>query len=180
MTSVQFEWGDNFRVKPNELFMDINGGDKNRVFLHDLIKITEGTVSEGTIFMHIKIGPNTLDHFQSVYFLISFKKLNRIWRDLVKTHFFRKKRHENTTHLNIRELRCEKCDFTTNRPGHLKTHKESIHSGFIYSCNYCDMKQNNCVYWRNTKTPNHITLSQNLTKISAHPDGGPCSGSADA
>ena len=34
--------------------MDINRGDKNRVFLHDLIKITEGTVSEGTIFMHIK------------------------------------------------------------------------------------------------------------------------------
>ena len=33
--------------------MDINGGDKNGVFLHDLIKITEGTVSEGTIFMHI-------------------------------------------------------------------------------------------------------------------------------
>ena len=33
--------------------MDINRGDKNRVFLHDLIKITEGTVSEGTIFMHI-------------------------------------------------------------------------------------------------------------------------------
>ena len=47
-------WGDTFGVKPNELFMDINGGDKNRVFLHDLIKITEGTVSEGTIFMHIK------------------------------------------------------------------------------------------------------------------------------
>ena len=46
-------WGDNFRVKPNELFMDINGGDKNRFFLHDLIKITEGTVSDGTIFMHI-------------------------------------------------------------------------------------------------------------------------------
>jgi len=43
--------------------MDINGGDKNRVFLHDLIKITEGTVSEGTIFMHI--GPNS-DH---LYFL---------------------------------------------------------------------------------------------------------------
>ena len=33
--------------------MDINGGDHNRVFLHDLIKITEGTVLEGTIFMHI-------------------------------------------------------------------------------------------------------------------------------
>ena len=46
-------WGDNFRVKPNELFMDINGGDKNRVFHHELIKITEGTVLEGTIFMHI-------------------------------------------------------------------------------------------------------------------------------
>ena len=45
--------GDNLRVKSNELFMDINGGDKNRVFLHDLIKITEETVSEGTIFMHI-------------------------------------------------------------------------------------------------------------------------------
>ena len=51
-------WGDNFRVKPNELFMDINGGDKNRVFLHDLIKITEGTVSEGTIFMHINLSKN--------------------------------------------------------------------------------------------------------------------------
>ena len=24
--------GDTFGVKPNELFMDINGGDKNRVF----------------------------------------------------------------------------------------------------------------------------------------------------
>ena len=34
--------------------MDINGGDKNRAILHDLIKITEGTVSEGTIVMHIK------------------------------------------------------------------------------------------------------------------------------
>ena len=44
--------GDTFGVKPNELFMDINGGDKNGIFLHDLIKITEGTVSEGTIFMH--------------------------------------------------------------------------------------------------------------------------------
>jgi hypothetical protein len=38
--------------------MDINGGDKNRVFLHDLIKITEGTVSEGTIFMHISFVTN--------------------------------------------------------------------------------------------------------------------------
>ena len=47
--------GDTFGVKPNELFMDINGGDKNGIFLHDLIKITEGTVSEGTIFMHIII-----------------------------------------------------------------------------------------------------------------------------
>ena len=50
-------WGDNFRVKPNELFMDINGGDKNRVFLHDLIKITEGTVSEGTIFGKVENCP---------------------------------------------------------------------------------------------------------------------------
>jgi len=46
-------WGDNFGIKPYELFMNINGGDKNRVFLHDLVKITEGAVSEGTIFMHI-------------------------------------------------------------------------------------------------------------------------------
>ena len=34
--------------------MNINGGDKNRVFHHELVKITEGTVSEGTIFMHIQ------------------------------------------------------------------------------------------------------------------------------
>ena len=43
--------------------MDINGGDKNRVFLHDLIKITEGTVSEGTIFMHIELSAET-ENFQ--------------------------------------------------------------------------------------------------------------------
>jgi len=47
-----------------------------------------------------------------------------------------KKRHENTTHLNIRELKCEKCDFTTNRPGHLKNHKESIHEGIMYDCDH--------------------------------------------
>ena len=50
--------------------MDINGGDKNRVFLHvdfcpdDLIKITEGTVhtvSEGTIFMRIDGVPISMD-----------------------------------------------------------------------------------------------------------------------
>ena len=46
--------GDTFGVKPSELFMDINGGDKNRFFLHNLIKITEGIVSQGTIFMHIR------------------------------------------------------------------------------------------------------------------------------
>ena len=50
--------------------MDINGGDKNRVFLHDLIKITEGTVSEGTIFMHIN----------KYYILNSFRFYPR-WRD---------------------------------------------------------------------------------------------------
>ena len=45
--------GNNFGVKPIELFMDINGGDKNGVFLHDLIKTTEKTVSEGKVFMYI-------------------------------------------------------------------------------------------------------------------------------
>ena len=43
--------------------MDINGGDKNRVFHHDLIKITEGTVSEGTIFMHIQLIFNTAQSY---------------------------------------------------------------------------------------------------------------------
>ena len=33
--------------------MDINGGDISGVFLLDLIKIMEETVSEGTLFMHI-------------------------------------------------------------------------------------------------------------------------------
>ena len=41
--------------------MDINGGDKNRVFLHDLIKITEGTVSEETIFMHSIVNQSEFD-----------------------------------------------------------------------------------------------------------------------
>ena len=60
--------GDTFGVKPNELFIDINGGDKNRVFLHDLIKITEGTVSEGTIFMHIIGSNNQLRNYASEFF----------------------------------------------------------------------------------------------------------------
>ena len=67
--------GDTFGVKPNELFMDIIGGDKNGIFLHDLIKITEGTVSEGTIFMHIFKTTNGYDiknvlilHFTQVFF----------------------------------------------------------------------------------------------------------------
>ena len=69
---------------------------------------------------------------------MNFKKVNRICRVSSKRtfNFFRKKRHENTTHLNIRELKCEKCDFTTNRPGHLKTHKESIHEGIMYDCDH--------------------------------------------
>ena len=34
--------GNTFGVKPNKLVMDINGGDKKGVFLHDRLKITEG------------------------------------------------------------------------------------------------------------------------------------------
>ena len=47
-----------------------------------------------------------------------------------------KSRHENTIHLNVRELKCEKCEFTTNRSHHLKDHKESIHDGIFYECEY--------------------------------------------
>jgi len=67
--------GDSFGVKPNELFMDINGGDKNGIFLHDLIKITEGTVSEGTIFMHIiqtKLDMQIWKIRKIIHFLSSF------------------------------------------------------------------------------------------------------------
>ena len=53
--------------------MDINGGDKNRVFHHDLIKITEGTVSEGTIFMHIqKLSPLALEENKNNSLLVAF------------------------------------------------------------------------------------------------------------
>ena len=58
--------GDTFGVKPNELFMDINGGDKNGIFLHDLIKITEKTVSEGTICMHIVLWCQPIKLIQGV------------------------------------------------------------------------------------------------------------------
>ena len=34
--------GNTFGVKHNELVMDINGGDKKGVFLHDRLKTTEG------------------------------------------------------------------------------------------------------------------------------------------
>ena len=59
--------------------MDINGGDKNGIFLHDLVKITEGTVSEGTIFMHIFKTTNGYDiknvlilNFTQVFFYYHF------------------------------------------------------------------------------------------------------------
>ena len=61
--------------------MDINGGDKNRVFLHDLMKITEGTVSEGTIFMHIKFN-DCCFHYNTSWtskLLIGFLNLIAIW-----------------------------------------------------------------------------------------------------
>ena len=43
--------------------------------------------------------------------------------------------HEDTIHRNIRKLKCDKCEFSTNRTTQLRIHKESIHDGIIYECN---------------------------------------------
>ena len=77
--------GDTFGVKPNELFMDIIRGDKNRVFLHDLIKITERTVSEGTIFMHIKMASSGFANASS------YSKFVKLLQDISMTSQFHRK-----------------------------------------------------------------------------------------
>ena len=42
----------------------------------------------------------------------------------------------NSIHLNIRELKCDQCDFATNRKPHLKEHKQAIHEGIAYECDF--------------------------------------------
>ena len=63
--------------------MDISGGDKNRVFLHDLIKITEGTVSQGTIFMLLHRQPVlvTISTF-TMLAVYGFHLENSFWKQL--------------------------------------------------------------------------------------------------
>ena len=33
--------------------------------------------------------------------------------------------------------RCDQCDYTTTRPGHLKSHKEAVHENNVYNCEHC-------------------------------------------
>ena len=44
--------------------------------------------------------------------------------------------HENAIHLNIKNYKCDQCDFKAARPQHLKTHVEAMHLGIMYTCDY--------------------------------------------
>ena len=46
-----------------------------------------------------------------------------------------KTKHEDNMHRNIRKLKCDVCDWSTNSKTCLKTHKQSIHEGIMYNCN---------------------------------------------
>ena len=46
------------------------------------------------------------------------------------------KKHEQKVHLGIKNLKCDKCDFTTKYIAHLNGHKKSIHGGASFSCNF--------------------------------------------
>lgn len=59
-------------------------------------------------------------------------------------NFVDKKAHEKTIHLNIKDLKCDQCDFATARRSHLTTHIRSIHEGETFSCDFpgCDKSYN--------------------------------------
>ena len=44
--------------------------------------------------------------------------------------------HEKSVHLNVKDFKCEKCDFASACKNKLKLHITSIHDGVMYSCDY--------------------------------------------
>ena len=44
--------------------------------------------------------------------------------------------HEQTIHLNVKNFKCDTCDYATASKGKLRLHKISIHDGVLYHCNY--------------------------------------------
>ena len=45
-------------------------------------------------------------------------------------------KHENTVHLNVRTLKCDQCDFSTNYSGSLGEHKAAAHDGVMFDCDH--------------------------------------------
>merc|ERR1711884_912268 len=44
--------------------------------------------------------------------------------------------HMNIMHLNIKNFKCDQCDFATGRKGTLNSHKVSVHDGVMHPCDY--------------------------------------------
>ena len=44
--------------------------------------------------------------------------------------------HEKSIHLNVKDFKCDKCDFASASKDKLKVHITSIHDGVMYSCDY--------------------------------------------
>ena len=46
------------------------------------------------------------------------------------------KKHENTIHLNVRSLKCDQCDYSTNYSSSLSEHIQAAHQGVMFDCDY--------------------------------------------
>ena len=46
------------------------------------------------------------------------------------------KTHEKGQHLDIKDIKCDKCDYATADKKNLNAHKKSIHEGVLYHCDF--------------------------------------------
>ena len=44
--------------------------------------------------------------------------------------------HEKLMHLNVKDFKCDECDFATITKNKLDVHKRSVHDGVLYYCDY--------------------------------------------
>ena len=51
-------------------------------------------------------------------------------------------KHIKAIHLGLKELKCDKCDYTCSYKNSLVVHKSSVHEGIMFKCEYCPKEMN--------------------------------------
>ena len=54
----------------------------------------------------------------------------------------RMQKHIKAIHLGLKELKCDKCDYTCSYKNSLVVHKSSVHEGIMFKCEYCPKEMN--------------------------------------